>query len=67
MVERETLVESAIAAVGVALFVAVVFAAGILYGGDGGDLSQTGGYLLVGGIVVFVVGMSAVGYLLSRR
>jgi lipopolysaccharide export LptBFGC system permease protein LptF len=65
-IERETIVEAAVAAVGVAVFIAVTVVAGSMSNGTTG-LTETGALVLVAGIAVFVVVMSALGLWLSTR
>ncbi|MFC7167270.1 DUF7472 family protein [Halospeciosus flavus] len=62
-VERETVVEAALATFSVALFIVILAVAGTM-GGPG--LSQQGAYTVVGGIVAFVIVMSALGLWLNR-
>ncbi|MFB6135151.1 MAG: hypothetical protein ABEJ04_00140 [Halobacteriaceae archaeon] len=65
MADREAVVEAGVAIAGAGLFVLIAILAGVLYGQKA--LSTTGALVLVGGIVVFIVGMSAIGYWLSER
>lgn len=64
-IERETLVEAGVAAVGVGFFIVVAMLAGSAYGADG--LTSTGALVLVGGVVAFILVMAAFGYWLSLR
>ncbi|MFC7044230.1 hypothetical protein ACFQH6_01355 [Halobacteriaceae archaeon GCM10025711] len=64
-ITREMVIEAGLGVVGVGLFMALVVAAGSMSGGNG--LNETGAMLLVGAMVVFVVGMAAMGYWLSSR
>lgn len=63
-VERETLIEAGAALGSVLIFVAILIAGA---GNGSSGLGETGGYTVVGGIVAFVVVMTAVGYWLSTR
>ncbi|MFB6218497.1 MAG: hypothetical protein ABEH77_04845 [Halobacteriaceae archaeon] len=65
MVDREVLVESATAAAGALVFIAFVVGVGTAFGGS--SLSETGATWMVAGIALFVVVMSALGWLLSTR
>ncbi len=59
-VERETLRDAALATVGVLVFIGFLVA-GSLMGADNGN--QTGAFLIIGGIVAFIVVMGAIGLL----
>lgn len=63
--ERELVVEVVAAAVPVLFLLGVLAAVGRAYSADGG-LTSTGGKVLVGAIVAFVVVLAVVGLLLSR-
>lgn len=65
-IERETIVEAVVALVGVGVFIAIAAAAGTMSNG-GTSLSDTGAMTLVGGMIAFVVVMSAIGFYLSTR
>jgi len=65
MVDREALVESAAAVSGVLVFLVFLLVVGSSSGSDG--LSESGGMLVVAGIGLFVVVMSALGWWLSAR
>jgi len=64
-IERETLVEIAVATVAVVLFVAALVAVGTTYGAP--QLSSNGGIALVAAIFGFVLLMTVVGVFLDRR
>lgn len=64
-IERETLVEAGVALAGVGLFIVIAVLAGSTFGTDG--LSESGALVLVGGMVAFVVVMSALGWWLAGR
>lgn len=66
-VERETVIETAVALSTVGLFVAVIVAVGLIFGGANDALTETGALALVGAIVLFVLVMAGVGVALSRR
>jgi undecaprenyl pyrophosphate phosphatase UppP len=59
---RETATQIVVSVVVVLAFVAAIVFIGLNYGGPV-DFSQQGAVLLVGAIAAFVVGMSAIGYL----
>ena len=63
--DRDAVVEAAVAFVGVATLAGLIIAIGSTYNDDG--LSSDGGLALVGAIAFFVVFMSAIGLFLSRR
>lgn len=58
------LTEAGIAVVAVAVFVAILSAAGTM--SDNG-LTETGAYTVVGGMVAFILLMAGVGYWLSTK
>jgi len=64
-IERETLVEIAVATVAVVLFVGALVAVGTTYGAP--QLSSEGGIALVAAIFGFVLLMAVVGVFLDRR
>jgi len=64
MVDREVLVEVAVAVVGTAILAGIILVAGTSAGTGG---SRAGGYLVVVGIVVFILYMAVGGYWLSRQ
>jgi|GEM_PF-1849498 len=64
-VERETLVEAALAVASVGVFIVIALVAGLLF--DGSGLSQPGALTLVGGMVAFIVVMTALGFWLSDQ
>lgn len=73
-VERETLVEAAVATVGVGVFIALVMFIGTLFGAhetvDSGvstTLGETGALALVAGMAVFIVLMGALGLWVTHR
>lgn len=73
-IERETLVEAAVATVGVGVFIGLVLYIGTTYGvHETADstvtttLETTGALALVGGIVVFIVLMGGLGLWLTHR
>lgn len=57
-VERETLREAALATVGVAVFIAFLVAGG---SASGNGVGENGAFLMVGGIVAFIVVMAVIG------
>ena len=63
--DRDAVVEAAVALVGVGTLAAAIVGIGLTYGGD--ELSADGGTALVGAIAFFLVFMSAIGVGLSRR
>lgn len=63
--DRDAVVEAAVAFVGVATLAGLIVAIGSVYYDDG--LSGDGGLALVGAVAFFVVFMSAIGLFLSRR
>lgn len=63
--DRDAVVEAAVAFVGVATLAGLIIAIGSVYNDDG--LSSAGGLALVGAIAFFVIFMSAIGLFLSRR
>lgn len=63
--DRDTVVEIAVALVGVGAFAGIIMLIGSIYGTDG--LTGQGGLALVGAISFFIVFMSAIGLALSRR
>jgi hypothetical protein len=63
--DRDAVIEAAVAFVGVATLAVIVIWVGLTYN-DGG-LSPDGGTALVGAIAFFVIFMSAIGVGLSRR
>jgi hypothetical protein len=63
--DRDAVVEAAVAFVGVATLAGLIIAIGSAYNDEG--LSGDGGLALVGAIAFFVVFMSAIGLFLSRR
>lgn len=65
-VERETVIETAVALSTVGLFVAVIVAVGLTFGGANDALTKTGALALVGAIALFVLVMAGVGVALSR-
>lgn len=65
MVDREVLVESTAAVSGVLVFVVFLLVVGSGSGGEG--LSESGARLVVAGIALFVVVMSALGWWLSTK
>jgi hypothetical protein len=65
MVDREVLVESTAAVSGVLVFVVFLLVVGS--GSSGEGLSESGARLVVAGIALFVVVMSALGWWLSTK
>ncbi|MFC4540637.1 hypothetical protein ACFO5R_01690 [Halosolutus amylolyticus] len=61
MVEREQLIEIAVAVTAVFLMIGIMIGIGSMYGGDNGSLSSDGGEMLVGAIVGFIFLLTAVG------
>ena len=57
-VERDTLLEAGLATVAVVVFIAFLVAASLM-SGDG--VSETGAFLIIGGIVAFALVMAAFG------
>lgn len=64
MVQRDILIETAVAVIGTALLAGIIIAAGTL---SGSDPSRSDGALVVVGIAVFIVYMAIGGYWLHRR
>lgn len=64
-IERETIVELVVSAVGVGLFISALVVIGISFNQNG--LSGQGALALIVSIVLFIVLMTAVGYWLSSR
>lgn len=64
MVERETIVEAAVALVGVILFFAIVIGGA---SASGSELGRSGALAVLAGIVVFVVSMAGAGWWLSTQ
>lgn len=62
--ERESLVDAALATLGVVVFIAVVVVAGSM---TSNGLSEAGTFTVVGGIVVFLAVMAGIGFYLSTR
>ncbi len=65
MVEREQIIEIVVAVTAVFLMIGTMVGIGVNYGGEGGTLSETGGEMLIGAIVGFVVLMTLVGVVLA--
>lgn len=63
--DRDAVVEAAVAFVGVATLTALILGIGSVYNDSG--LSGDGGIALVGAIAFFIVLMSVIGVLLARR
>lgn len=63
--DRDTVVEIAVALVGVGALAGIIMLIGSIYGQDG--LTGQGGLALVGAIAFFIVFMSAIGLALSQR
>lgn len=63
--DRDTVVEISVALVGVGTLAGIILLIGSIYGQDG--LTEQGGLALVGAIAFFIVFMSAIGLVLSRR
>jgi uncharacterized membrane protein YccC len=63
--DRDAVVEAAVAFAGVATLAAIIVGLGMSYGDSG--LSDDGGLMLVAAIGFFIVLMSAIGIGLSRR
>jgi hypothetical protein len=63
--DRDAVVEAAVALAGVGTLAAVILWIGTTY--TDGTLTETGGLALVGAIAFFIVFMSAIGLGLSRR
>ncbi|QLD87495.1 hypothetical protein HWV07_12885 [Natronomonas salina] len=63
--DRDAVVEAAVAFVGVATLAGLIVTIGSVYYDDG--LSSDGGLALVGAVAFFVVFMSAIGLFLARR
>jgi uncharacterized membrane protein YdbT with pleckstrin-like domain len=63
-IERETIVEIAATVVPVIVFIGLLVVVGSNYSTNG-DLTQTGGYAVVGLLVLFILAMGAVGYWLA--
>ncbi|MFB6254563.1 MAG: hypothetical protein ABEI06_08140 [Halobacteriaceae archaeon] len=64
MVEQETVIEVVVAIVGVLTFIVPTIVAGIV---TGQELADLGAYIITGGIVLFLVFMTVMGYWLSTR
>lgn len=64
-VEREALLQAAVATLGVVFLVAVMIFIGIEYNDRG--LGQDGGLALIGALVAFILVMSVIGYWLAGR
>lgn len=65
--DRDVVVETAVAVAGVAALAAAVVLIGAAYASSGGTLDERGGQALVAAIAGFIVVMSVVGVALSRR
>lgn len=63
--DRDAVVEAAVAFVGVATLAGLIVTIGSVYYDDG--LSSDGGLALVGAVAFFVVFMSVIGLFLARR
>ncbi len=63
--DRDAVVEAIVAFVGVATLAIIVIGIGRIYNENG--LSGDGGLALVGAVGFFIVFMSVIGYVLSRR
>ena len=63
--DRDAVVEAAVAFVGVATLAGLIVTIGSVYYDDG--LSSDGGLALVGAVAFFVIFMSAIGLFLARR
>ncbi|MFB6354366.1 MAG: hypothetical protein ABEJ92_09800 [Halobacteriales archaeon] len=63
--DHETVTEIAVSVGGVALFIAALVVVGLTYNDDG--FSSTGGLVLVGLVVAFILGFTAIGWWLSGR
>ena len=63
---RETTTQIVVSVVAVLAFVVAIVLIGVNYGGPV-EFSQEGAVLMVGAIAAFVVGMSALGYLIIGR
>jgi hypothetical protein len=59
-VERDTLRDAGLATIGVVVFIAFLIAGGSM---SSNGVGQTGAFLIVGGIVAFVLVMAAIGLL----
>ncbi|GGL46329.1 DUF7472 family protein [Halocalculus aciditolerans] len=64
MVERETVVEAAVALIGVVLFYVIVIGGASV---SGSSLGESGALTVLAGIVVFVVSMAGAGWWLSTQ
>ncbi|PSP41410.1 hypothetical protein BRC68_14855 [Halobacteriales archaeon QH_6_64_20] len=62
-VEREALIEVAVSAAAVVVFVALIVVIGAIYT----PLAGPGAFALIGAIVLFVLTMAGIGYWLSGR
>lgn len=63
--DRETVTEIAVSAVGVALFIVALVVVGLTYNQDG--FSSEGGLALIGLVVGFILVFTAIGWWLSGR
>jgi hypothetical protein len=63
--DRDAVVEAAVALLGVGTLAAIILWIGSTY--SDGTLTETGGLALVAAIALFIVAMSAIGLGLSRR
>ncbi len=63
--DRDAVVEAAVAFVGVGTLAAIILGVGLTYGDS--QLSGDGGLALVGAVAFFIVLMSVIGIGLSRR
>lgn len=66
MIDRETVMQVGVSGGAVVMFVAIALYASSTYG-ENGHLDQTGGYVLVGAIAAFIVGIAIAGFWLSRQ
>lgn len=64
-IEREAIIETGAAILPVIGFIALLLFLGSVYSSNG-DLTETGGLAVVGLLVLFVLGIVAVGYMLAN-
>ena len=64
--DRETVTEIVVSVAGVLVFIVALVVVGLSYHGDGG-LTPTGGLVLVGLVVAFILVFTGIGWWLSGR
>ncbi|MFW5903385.1 MAG: DUF7472 family protein [Halolamina sp.] len=64
-IERETIVETGAAILPVLVFIVLLVYLGSNYSSNG-DLTETGGLVVVGLLVLFILGMAGIGYWLAN-